>query len=260
MTLRRKLLLAQLPLALSLVVVGVASRKTIDALDRNSQNILKDNHLSVLAAQRMRDAADALGRAAARATPDAAELAERRRAFEHELAFQDGNITEAGERELTERLHARWTRFSARPDEEGLTALEATLDEITDLNQDAMVRKSEAARRSAERMSAALVAVTLAAFVVGILASGYLTNRLTRPLGVLAAAVRRLGEGDLAARARLDGSDEIARLNSSDSRIQLLRSRAVISRSPTSVMLFSWNVSSWSRVARFCASSSASTG
>ncbi|HEX9101551.1 MAG TPA: ATP-binding protein, partial [Polyangia bacterium] len=132
--------------------------------------------------------------------------------FEHELAFQDGNITEAGERELTERLHARWTRFSARPDEEGLTALEATLDEITDLNQDAMVRKSEAARRSAERMSAALVAVTLAAFVVGILASGYLTNRLTRPLGVLAAAVRRLGEGDLAARARLDGSDEIARL------------------------------------------------
>ena len=61
-------------------------------------------------------------------------------------------------------------------------------------------------------MSAALVAVTLAAFLVGLVASGYLTNRLTRPLSVLAAAVRRLGAGDLAARARLDGEDEIAQL------------------------------------------------
>jgi len=62
MTLRTKLLLAQLPLALSLLTVGVVSRKTIGALDRNAQYILKDNHLSVVAAQHMRDAADALSR------------------------------------------------------------------------------------------------------------------------------------------------------------------------------------------------------
>ena len=226
MTLRTKLLLAQLPLALSLIVVGAASRKTIDALDRNSQNILKDNHLSVLAAQRMRDAADALGRAALRSTLEQPEVATRRAVFERELRFQESNITEVGERELTQRLGERWSRFDAQLDaallhrraateqplEDSLVALEATLNAITDLNQDAMVRKSESARKSAERMSAALVAVTFAAFVIGILASGYLTNRLTRPLAVLAAAVRRLGEGDLAARAKLDGEDEIAQL------------------------------------------------
>ena len=62
MRLRSKLLLAQLPLALALVLVGYGARRTVDAMDRSSQDILKDNYASVLAAQHMRDAIDALDR------------------------------------------------------------------------------------------------------------------------------------------------------------------------------------------------------
>jgi signal transduction histidine kinase/HAMP domain-containing protein len=40
-----------------------------------------------------------------------------------------------------------------------------------------------------------------------------LTTRLLRPLGVLSQTARRLGEGDLEARARIEGNDEIARLS-----------------------------------------------
>jgi signal transduction histidine kinase len=61
-------------------------------------------------------------------------------------------------------------------------------------------------------MSGIMLAATFGACLLGIFASVYLTNRLTRPLSVLAAAVRRLGQGDLAARARLVGQDEIAQL------------------------------------------------
>ena len=64
MTLRTKLLLAQLPLALSLVLVGLVSRHTVEALGHNAEDILKDNYLCVLAAQRMRDAADTMADAA----------------------------------------------------------------------------------------------------------------------------------------------------------------------------------------------------
>ena len=77
MRLRSKLLLAQVPLLIALMLVGLLSRRTIDAMSRSSQDILKDNYASVLAAQRMRNAADALDSAA----------------FEHELAFQKSNIT-----------------------------------------------------------------------------------------------------------------------------------------------------------------------
>ena len=124
MTLRRKLLLAQLPLALSLVVVGITSRKTITALDRNSQAILKDNHQSVLAAQRMRDAAELLGRATLHGAPADAAQARARATFERELRFQESNITEAGERDVTERLRAAWTHFVAAGDDASLVTIE----------------------------------------------------------------------------------------------------------------------------------------
>jgi len=212
MTLRTKLMLAQIPLALSLVLVGYVSRRTIGELDRSSQNILKDNQQSVLAAQRMRDAADAMARGAR-----GDELKKERATFERELRFQEGNITETGEREITQRLRSSWTEFQRAIDDGDaarvprlLVALEQDTNRITNVNQDAMVRKSDGARKGAERKSTIVALVTLAAFILGIVASLYLTNRLTRPLGVLTAAVRRVGQGDLAARVRLDGHDEIS--------------------------------------------------
>lgn len=236
MTVRTKLLLAQLPLALSLIVVGVVSRRTVGALGHNAEDILKDNYLSVLAAQRMRDAADTMADAAfmhARGRPspvDADELARQRDTLDHELTFQENNITEVGEREMTARLRVGWTRFSdefgramrAPPAEAdklyfdalkpALADLHAATNDITAINQDAMVRKSNRARVSATRMSGIMIAVTVVAFLVGIATSIYLTNRLTRPLAVLAQAVRRIGAGDLAARARVEGRDEIAQV------------------------------------------------
>ncbi len=235
MTLRSKLLLAQLPLALSLLLVGLVSRRTVASLDHNSQDILKDNYLSVLAAQRMRDAVDTVGRVAIShslgvESDSAAEIKEARRIFDRELSFQEGNITEVGEKDATARAHATWTQFQGvfdrlmeslpskaaeiylRELQPTLVVLEKSTAEIVTLNQDAMLRKSDRARKSAERMSAAMLAATLAAFVLGFIASLYITNRLTRPLSVLAQAVRRLGQGDLAARARLPGTDEVAQV------------------------------------------------
>ncbi|MDB4966903.1 MAG: sensory box histidine kinase [Myxococcales bacterium] len=240
MTLRTKLLLAQVPLAMSLILVGAVSRRTIGALGENSQDILKDNYQSVLAAAHMRDAADTLGREAlARALnpptkvpPPAVAAAEKRNAdFERELRFQENNVTETGEREATARVRAEWTRLqreiarvqAASPGvaaagiyhegvEPTLLTLHSATNEITTINQDAMVRKSERARRSAEKMSGIMAAVTVAAFLTGIFASVFLTDRLTRPLAVLAQAVRRVAQGDLVARARVEGRDEIAQV------------------------------------------------
>ena len=91
-------------------------------------------------------------------------------------------------------------------------ALESSTYEIISVNQDAMVGKSDRSRHRSERMESVMMGVTVAALLLGILVSGYLTSRLTRPLSVLTQAVRRLAEGDLAARAKLDGEDEIAQV------------------------------------------------
>jgi two-component system, NtrC family, sensor histidine kinase KinB len=191
MSLRTRLLLAQLPLALSLLLVGAISRRTVSSLDNSSQAILKDNYLSVVAAQHMRDAADAMGRAvlthARNERPS--NTASDRATFERELRFQEGNITEVGEDDATARTRTAWTRYQATFDrllaapaataaddypgelEKTLVEIERSTTQIVTLNEDAMQRKSERARQHAERVSSALFAANALAFAVGLFAS-----------------------------------------------------------------------------------------
>ncbi|HEY8926770.1 MAG TPA: PAS domain-containing sensor histidine kinase, partial [Polyangia bacterium] len=176
MSLRGKLVLAQAPLALALVAVGVISAVTTTRLGERSRLILADNYRSVLAAQRMKGALERLDthalvllttRAGARAGTDVSRLPQApptdvfgmaRDLIERELAVQEGNITEVGEGPLTARLRAAWTearsgvdRFAALPSpperealyfgtlEPAFARVRAGLEEILVLNQDAMV-------------------------------------------------------------------------------------------------------------------------
>jgi methyl-accepting chemotaxis protein len=87
----------------------------------------------------------------------------------------------------------------------------ATLtDAIVGLNEDAMLRKSRRGETRARQFEQVNAVVLVLALSLGILASGWIAMRMLRPLGVVGAAVRRLGEGDRKARADLQGGDEIA--------------------------------------------------
>ena len=231
MTLRAKLLLAQAPLALVLALFGVVSVTTISSLGHSPELILKDNYRSVLALERMLRSLERLeGEALALATGRPASApagADDRRALEAELVVQEQNITESGEDAATRLLRQRFTEYQAAfarlgaaplPERLGLyfevlepvyQGVQAAAGEILALNQDAMARKSERARRAAERNSSFVVVVTIGALALGLISSLALTARLLRPLGILSQTVRRIGEGDLAARARVGGKDEI---------------------------------------------------
>src|SRR5882724_7229974 len=104
-----------------------------------------------------------------------------------------------------ERRHAYFAQLQP-----AFLAVKEGADVILAINQDAMVHKSDRARRMAQRLDAVMIAAALGACVVGLLSSLVLTTRLLRPLGVLRLAARRLGEGDPRARARVTGRDEIA--------------------------------------------------
>jgi NtrC-family two-component system sensor histidine kinase KinB len=232
MTLRRRLLLAQVPLAAALIVVGAASLRTVSFLGDSSETILQDNYRSVLASQRMGDALDGLDREALlralsqREVERAPALRDR---FESELRVQEGNLTEPGEGQLTERLRAAWTAYlAAEREQEGATdkldaylgplqrdsvAVRAAIDDVLSLNQDAMVRKSNQARRSAQQLLQIMMVATVAALAFGLIASFALTSRIVKPLSALSLAVRRFGEGDLESRAPRRGKDEIAALS-----------------------------------------------
>src|SRR5512142_2022058 len=116
MTLRRKLLLAQAPLALALLLAGLVFVLTVAELGRFGASILKDNYRSVLAAQRMKDAIEridsgALFMALGERSKGLAQAGANREWFESELHVEEENITEAGEREAAARVRAAWTEY-----------------------------------------------------------------------------------------------------------------------------------------------------
>ncbi|HEX9508318.1 MAG TPA: histidine kinase dimerization/phospho-acceptor domain-containing protein, partial [Myxococcales bacterium] len=237
MKLRTQLLLAQGPLALVLVLVGAVEVFTLGELVQSGQNILKDNFRSVLAAQRMKEAIERIDSAAMFLVIGGRErglrqAAQYRPKFEEELRVQEANITEPGEAEATARLRELWTQYQAQFDgfkehtdtpwlkNEYLSKLNSSFvsvkdaaDVILDLNQDAMVRKSEALRRRGEQVRQLTILGVFAAFVIGLWFSSALTARALRPVSILSQAVRRLGQGDLEARARVaEGGGEIGQL------------------------------------------------
>jgi signal transduction histidine kinase len=236
MNLYKKLLLAQAPIALALAIVGVFSVIVVSYLGTHSQTILKDNYRSVLAAQRMKEAIERMDSAAlflvaGESQKGLAQAEKNRPVFEAELKVQEGNITEAGEKEFTAGLRNAWLEYQSKFAKLGKTvnAVEAkqlyfselesafykvktAADEILAINQDTMVRKSDSVRRTAERMNAVTITVALAALALGLFVSTLLTRRMLKPLSALSEATRRLGEGHFDTRARVHGSDELAGL------------------------------------------------
>lgn len=238
LTLRPKLLLSQVPLLLALLLLSILHHWSVSSVGGAAQNILRENYRSVLSAQRMEDALERLDSAAlfvlgGQRDRGLQQRDENQQRFERELRVAEGNITEPGEREAVSALRRRWLDYQpiladlfapvpladarslyfgrAEPAFAGVKAAAAAL--LT-LNQDAMVHKSDHARRVAEQVSQIATLSSLAAISLGVLLSLLLTARLLRPLFDLRDAARRLGAGELGARAAVRGHDEIAHLAS----------------------------------------------
>nr|HEX4317958.1 ATP-binding protein [Kofleriaceae bacterium] len=234
---RTKLVLAQLPLVAALAVAIVLGSSVTRALGRGSAQILEDNYRSVLAAQRMKECAERIDSGvmfaiAGRPADGGAQIDANLPLFENELRAQEANITEPGEREATTQLRAAWTAYAAAiaPRRAALAdagelrahyfdelltkflAVKDAADRILAMNQDAMIRKSDSAQDLASRSNELLVALSVLGLVLALVASSVLTVRVLRPLSVVGQTARRLGEGDLAVRAKVDSRDELGEL------------------------------------------------
>jgi NtrC-family two-component system sensor histidine kinase KinB len=234
MRLRNKLLLAQVPLAIGLAIVGAISASVTSRLADQSRLILADNYRSVLAAQRMKESLERIDSnvlyiLAGHEGDAITKIASYRESFERELAVQEGNITERGETEPTRALRSAWNAYARavggylalharEPREQAyfadlqprFTRVRQHADEVLALNQDAMVRKSDRVSDRAREFEQLVTGAVILAMIVALLTASWLIARVLRPLGVVSAAVRRFGEGDLRARASVRGGDEIA--------------------------------------------------
>jgi PAS domain S-box-containing protein len=230
-----------------------------------SRRIISNNYDSVVAAQEMKESLERQDSAGVFALLGArekamAQLREHRARFDANFKKAENNITEAGEREAIEAIRrdrdSYYQMFDAfmmkvnategtqpeklsRGDELGerneyftrlepqFNKLRAECDHLLQLNQRAMVAKSEAAAGVAQLWFYRTLLIAGLMVAAGIALAFWLANRIVEPLRALTATTSKIAGGDLDAKAEVNSEDEVgilaAEYNRMAERIRQLR-------------------------------------
>jgi two-component system, NtrC family, sensor histidine kinase KinB len=265
MNLRTKLLAGYMIFVVALVVLGGLSAWRLREMGGVSRRIISNNYDSVVAAQDMKESLERQDSAAVFALLGArekaiAQLREHRARFDASFKKAAGNITESGEPESVEAIRrdrdAYYQMFDAflakvnateatqperlsRGDElaernEYFTRLEPQFnklrgecDHLLQLNQRAMVAKSEAAAGVAQLWFYRTLLIAGLMVAAGIALAFWLSNRIVEPLRQLTATTAKIAGGDLDAKAEVNSDDEVgilaAEYNRMAERIRQLR-------------------------------------
>jgi PAS domain S-box-containing protein len=266
MSLRVKLILGYLVFVAALVVLGGWSAWRLREMGGVSRRIISNNYDSVVAAQEMKESLERQDSAALFALLGAHDkamnqLREHRARFDQNFQKAANNITEVGEPAAIEeirndrdkyyqmfdafmsRINAAQSSSGQVPErreeiserEEYFTRLEpqfnklrAECEHLLQLNQRAMLAKSEAAAGVAQLWFYRTLLIAGVLVAAGLYLAFFLANRIVEPLRQLTASTARIAGGDLNAKVAVTSRDEVgvlaAEYNRMAERIRQLRS------------------------------------
>lgn len=266
MSLRTKLLFGYLIFVAALMVLGGWSAWRLREMGGVSRRIIANNYDSVVAAQEMKESLERQDSAALFALLGArdkamTQLLEHRARFDANFLKAKNNITEVGEPEAIEAIRRdresyyrmfdafmakvnatessrpqgvpRHEELSERNDyftrlEPEFNKLRADCEHLLQLNQRAMLAKSESAAGVAQLWFYRTLLFAGVLVAAGLLLAFFLANRIVEPLRQLTATTAKMAGGDLDARVTVSSRDEVgvlaAEYNRMAERIRQLRS------------------------------------
>ncbi|HEY6247604.1 MAG TPA: ATP-binding protein [Pyrinomonadaceae bacterium] len=264
MSVRTKLLFGYLIFIVALVALGAWGAWRLREMGSVSRRIMSNNYDSVVAAQDMKESLERQDSAAVFALlgardKAAAQLREHRAKFDQNFEKAANNITEIGEsaaveairvdrRKYYEMFDAFMQRVNStdqsadsvtRPEvrserteyfnllEPQFNKLRAECEHLLQLNQRAMVAKSEAAAGVAQLWFYRTLLIAGVLVAAGIYLAFFLANRIVEPLRELTATTAKMAGGDLNAKVDVSSRDELgilaAEYNRMAERIRQLR-------------------------------------
>ena len=260
MSLRFKLLFSYLIFVTALLVLGGWSAWRLREMGSVSRRIISNNYDSVVAAQEMKESLERQDSAALFALLGArekaiAQLREHRVRFDANFQKAANNITEVGEPEAIEAIrrdrdiyyqmfdgfmnrvaggeNASREELAERNEyftrlEPQFNKLRAECEHLLQLNQRAMLGKSEAAAGVAQLWFYRTLLISGALIAAGTVLAFFLARRIVEPLRQLTASTARIAGGDLSAKVAVSSRDEVGVLaveyNRMAERIRQLRS------------------------------------
>jgi signal transduction histidine kinase/HAMP domain-containing protein len=183
-------------------------------LEVETKAILKDNHETLEYAQQMMRATDAF------LLPDTLHLPQAIKAFETYLRYQQQNITEAGEKVITSGIQEQFDLFKKTISRPGdvpakryqVATIRQQLFQIIDINLQAITRKSNAARQTAQQAMLYLAIIGCISILVTLAFILYFPGYIANPIRQLTESIRQIANRNYEQRLHFAAADEFGQL------------------------------------------------
>jgi PAS domain S-box-containing protein len=202
MRLKTKLTLALVFLFLVILTFGILSIYYIKKLSNEADKILKNNYATLVYDNNMIKYLDELPGDTSAHT-----------AFEQNLQLQEKNITEPGEQDVTFRLKKSFEALKGNAsDSSNYKIIRAAIQQINELNQNAILRKNASAHKTAEDaglwLTVIFVILTLIAFTLVVNFPGIVAE----PIRILSEGITAVANKNYEKRIHLEQQDEFGDL------------------------------------------------
>ncbi|MCW3070282.1 MAG: domain S-box [Bacteroidetes bacterium] len=188
-------------LFLLVIIMGGAGGYYIHHITEESKAILQDNYESVQHARQMMEQLKRMNEGTAEAAPE----------FEAILQKQELNVTEAGEKLLTQEVRRDFEKIKSG-NASTAAAISAKLNLLMDLNLDAIKRKNEAVQQKATRV---LSSMALTGMLCLIIALSFVLNfpgYVANPLRILTNSIKQIANKNYDQRLDFKPGDEFGEL------------------------------------------------
>ncbi|HET7002862.1 MAG TPA: histidine kinase dimerization/phospho-acceptor domain-containing protein, partial [Puia sp.] len=185
-----------------ILVFGILGIVSISRLSHESNQVLENNHESIVYTNNMFKALDNIG-----TQKDALEI------FEENLRKQENNITEIGEREVTQELRQDFNELKVNPaDPTNYPQIRSSLTRILDLNEMAIIRKHRAAQHMADNAQFWLTIIFTILILVSFTFIFNLPGIISNPILKLSEGIKGIANKDYSSRIVIRQHDEFGEL------------------------------------------------
>jgi len=238
-TLKGKISLIYIGLVFLIALVGGISVVNMIVLQRSVNGLMTDNYISISAMEGARTALSQQKDAILQYV-DLNDGTGIDRYYDYDQAFQKAfqmerdDVTESGEQKIVDSVNTNYSdlerefsQFQNIRDVKGkpqaadyykttlepqITKINAGLDQITSLNQNAMFLKKSTASEDARTSLYVILIISMIAVTGGFLLSRYLVNRFLRPIHLLTESISKVRAGELNMKLDVKTGDETEKL------------------------------------------------
>jgi len=205
MKIKAKLYLGIGLLFFMILILAVISTLFISSLKKDTENVLSANYNSVEYARNMLKASD--------------EIHLNKEAIlqlEDNFTKQKNNITEAGEKGITERLSVQLAQLKNNPDDLRINKeFRADLVKLMTVNMEAIVKKSDHAKETAGNAFVLISVVGALCFLIGFVLFVNLPSNIANPIKKLTESIKEISLQNYNQRVFFDGKSEFSELANS---------------------------------------------